>query len=106
EARSAVRCPPRPGASPQGARPGENDRGRRLLCGVAERTHLRALSRGGRGLRPWVDLTPRGLGRRGWRGHCPREVRRVAGVRGRPAWPARAAISGVGADLDGLQLEV
>ena len=33
-------------------------------------------------------------------------VRRVAGVRGRPAGPAGATLSGVGADLDGLQLEV
>ena len=52
EARPAVRRPPRPGAGPQSARPGEGDRGRRLLRGGTARAHLRALSGSGRGLRP------------------------------------------------------
>ena len=89
-------------------RPGDRHRRRRLLRGGAARADLRALPVRRRRVRPRLDPAPRRLARRGRRG---RRARRF-GIADERAFAAdaadapRAPLPGLGAGLDGLQLDV
>ena len=105
EARHEARRLPRRGERAQAARPRPRDRRRRLLRRGAARADLRALPRGRRRLRPRLDRASRRLARRGRGGGRARPLRpRRPRVRGDAADAPRAAVPGVGAGLDGLQL--
>ena len=106
EARPALRSAPRAGHRAQESRPRPGHRGRRVLRGGAARADLRALSRRRRRLRPRLDPAPGRLARRRRHGRSARTLRRVEPVRRRPSRAPGAAVPGVGADLDGLQLRL
>ena len=90
------------------AAPRHGDRRRRLLCGGPARAALLALPGRRRRVRPGNDLAPRRLARRRRRRRRPRHVgyRGRAALRGEAADASRARLPGMGADLDGVQLDV
>ncbi len=108
EARPALRRAHGRREGAEAAEPGRDRRRRRLLRRGAARAPVRALPVRRRRLRPGHDPAPRRLDRRRRRGRRARRVRdrRGALVLGRAAAPARAPLPGLGAGLDGLQLEV
>ena len=95
-------------AAQKRARPGTVDRRRRLLRRGAARAAVLALSGRRRRVRARHDLAPRRVARRRRLRRRPRRFghRRRAPVRRRPADAPRAALPGLGADLDGLQLDL
>ena len=107
EARHEARRVPRRSRSAQARASGSGDRRRRLLCRGAARADLRALPVGRCCLRAGLDRAPRRVARSGRHGRLSRALRS-----GRPqlrrgaAAAQRALVPGVGAGLDGLQLEV
>ena len=108
EARSALRRPPRAGARAEGAPRRHGDRRRRLLRGGTARAALRALPVRRRRLRAGHDPAPGRVARRGRRERRARFVRHRRGAQLRRHAPdaPRAPLPGLGAGLDGLQLEV
>ena len=88
--------------------PGPRHRGRRLLRGGAARADLRALPVRRRRVRARLDPAPRRVARRRRRRRRAFELRdrRRATLRRDAADAPRAPLPGVGAGLDGLQLEV
>ena len=87
--------------------PDARDRRRRLLRRGAARADLRAVPVRRRRLRAGIDPAPRRVARRRRRGASERvRHRRGASLLRRAAAPPRAAVPGLGAGLDGLQLEV
>ena len=91
------------GAEASGTR--ARDRRRRLLRGGAAGAALRALSVRGRRLRAGLDPAPRRVARRGRRGTAGAFGEHRHFAADLPPAP-RAAVPGVGAGLDGLQLGV
>ena len=108
EAGPAPRGTPRPGAGAQGDGARDGDRGRRLLRGGPAGAAVRAVPVRRRRLWAGVDPAPRRVARRG------RPRRRAGRVRARRAKLSpgelpkqrERRVPGLGADLDGLQLEV
>ena len=105
EGRRALRHAPDAGACGQGAASRARDRRRRLLVGVDEGRAVRALPVRRPGVRARQHLAARRL-HRGGRRAAARALLDVRRVRGRPARAPRPTAPGVGADLDGLQLDL